>query len=318
MSRVDEAMRRAWPSGAPSQPLRREESAPSNRRQAGVATLDDFGAEQPPADPSPPRPPLPPLPVPEPTRPDAVAPIDDLNATPLARNPRLVISPEATAACTAQYRRLAANLHDLQIESGLKVVMVSSTVSGGGKTLTIANLALTLSEAYRRRTLLIDADLRLPAVHEIFGVPKSPGLADVLEAGRGPVPIVRVSPWLNVLPAGHQASTPLAQLTSDHMRAIIHDATAQFDWILLDTPPISLLPDAQHLASVTQGVLLVIAAGITPYKLVQRAISSIGADRILGVALNYVEDGVLHNAYSHDRYHAAELTAHARTPGRWG
>ena len=69
-----------------------------------------------------------------------------------------------------QYRRLAATLHHLQSERGIKVVMITSALSGEGKSLTSTNLALTLSQSYRRRVLLIDGDLRRPSIHQIFEV----------------------------------------------------------------------------------------------------------------------------------------------------
>src|SRR6185436_16537404 len=123
--------------------------------------------------------------------------------SPVARNPKLIVHPDMPPMLGAQYRRLAAALHEMQQQSGLKVVMVSSAVPGEGKTLTVANLALTISESYHRRTLLIDADLRRPRIHEIFGMSKVPGLADVLAAPGFQFPLVQASAWLTVLTAGH-------------------------------------------------------------------------------------------------------------------
>ena len=97
---------------------------------------------------------------------------------------------------------LAATLHGLQDERGLKTLMVSSTVPREGKTLTVTNLALTFSESYDRRVLVIDADLRRPSIHEAFGIPNSPGLADVIRDGTGNVPLIEVAPKLAVLTAG--------------------------------------------------------------------------------------------------------------------
>jgi Mrp family chromosome partitioning ATPase len=77
-------------------------------------------------------------------------------------------------------------------------------------------------------------------------------------------------------------------LTSDHVRTVIADAAERFDWVLLDTPPVGLLPDAQLVARLSDGVLFVIAAGVTSYSLVQRCIAELGADRIVGTVLNRV------------------------------
>src|SRR4051812_47723561 len=85
---------------------------------------------------------------------------------------KLILS-HADPVAVEQYRRLAATLHELQAAHGVKTLMVTSAVPREGKTLTISNLALTLSESYGRRVLLIDADLRRPSIHEVFGVPNT-------------------------------------------------------------------------------------------------------------------------------------------------
>ena len=97
-----------------------------------------------------------------------------------AAQERLVVSPDAPPELAEQFRRLAATLHHAQLVNGLKVVMVTSARPGDGKSLTAANLALTLSESYRREVLLIDADLRRPSLHDVFGVPNVAGLNDGL------------------------------------------------------------------------------------------------------------------------------------------
>lgn len=302
MSRVNEAMRRRHGAGA-------EDDVLVLRGPVG-ATLDGFGVETVRPDASDgqtlPRSPVP-LFVPPPGAAAPPAHSDTgagfLPSSPAARNRKLVVSPHMPPASILQYRRLAAALHDVQVENGLKIVLVSSAVPQEGKTLTITNLALTLSESYHRRTLLIDADLRCPTIHELFGISKTPGLGDVLGTSGRQLPLLQASSWLHVLAAGHPGSTPLAQLTSDRLRDVVNDAAAHFDWVLLDTPPVSLLPDAQHLASVSEGVLLVIAAGKTPYKMIQRAVASIGPERIVGTMLNYADDGILLQEAAYGRYY---------------
>ena len=81
---------------------------------------------------------------------------------------KVVVDANMSPVSREQYRRLAAVLHDAQGNNGTQVVMVASAVPGEGKTLTATNVALTLSDSYRRRVLLIDADLRRPALHEVF------------------------------------------------------------------------------------------------------------------------------------------------------
>jgi capsular exopolysaccharide synthesis family protein len=200
---------------------------------------------------------------------------------------KLVISPSITAIVREQYNKLAAAIHRLQLERSLKVVMITSAVPHEGKTLTAANLALTLSESYQRRVLLIDADLRHPSVHGVFGASNTRGLSDSL-TGSGPLPLVHVTSGLSLLTAGSGGGDPMKTLTSDRMRGVVEEARATFDWVILDTAPIGLLPDAGLLASMADGTLLVALAGNTPYDVIQRAAEAVGADRILGVVLNGV------------------------------
>jgi capsular exopolysaccharide synthesis family protein len=171
--------------------------------------------------------------------------------------------------------------------------MVTSALPREGKTLTVTNLALTLSGSYRRRVLLIDADLRRPSVHGVLKIPNTTGLHEVLNSNVTTLPTVQISPLLSVLTAGGPDDSPLAALTSARMRALLEHAAANFDWVLLDAPPVGLMPDAALLAGITGASLLVIAAGMTPYKLVERAVAELGRDRIVGTLLNRVESRAL-------------------------
>jgi capsular exopolysaccharide synthesis family protein len=220
---------------------------------------------------------------------------------------KVVVDHETSPVSVEQYRRLAATLHGLQIGSGLRTVMVSSALPRDGKTLTTTNLALTLSEAYRRRVLLIDADLRRPSIHEVFGLKNDVGLSDGLRSGaQGGLPIMQVSPTLAVLTAGAPDRSPMAGLTSDRMAVVLKEASARFDWVLLDTPPIGLISDAQLLAGLVDGVLLVVGAGSTDYMAVDKTVKEIGRERILGVVLNRVQYDVSGGSSYEDYYLTAD------------
>src|SRR5258708_3087829 len=115
---------------------------------------------------------------------------------------KLVVTADLEQSAVEQYRKLAATLHHAQAERNLKIVMISSAVSGDGKTLTSTNLALTLSESYRRRVLLIDADLRKPSLHGIFGAGDAGGLSECLTCeDERPLPVVQVSQYPSVVVA---------------------------------------------------------------------------------------------------------------------
>ena len=117
-------------------------------------------------------------------------------------------------------------MHHAQEASGVKSVMVTSALPSEGKTLTAANLALTLSESYQRRVLVIDADLRRPRMHEVFALPPSQGLSDSLAASRGGrLPVHSVTPNLWVLGAGRAVVDPMSSLVSPAMKQLLEDAT---------------------------------------------------------------------------------------------
>jgi capsular exopolysaccharide synthesis family protein len=208
---------------------------------------------------------------------------------------KLVGTKDVSSGAIEQYRKLAATLHHAQEERGIQVIMTASSLPSEGKSLTAANLALTFSESYQRRVLLVDADLRRPTVQRLFGVPTIDGLDEGLKAEHDrPMPLTRLSERLWVLPAGRPDPDPLSGLTSDRMKRFVREARAHFDWVIIDTPPVSLLPDANLLAANVDGVLLVVRAGKAPFQLVKRTVDTIGHDRILGIVMNAVD-------FRHDR-----------------
>ncbi len=217
---------------------------------------------------------------------------------------KVVTDNETSWASVEEYRRLAASLHLMQKQKGLRSLIVSSALPRDGKSLTSTNLALTLSESYKRRVLLIDADFRRPSLHRIFGLPNAGGLAAGLR-GTGPIslPFVQLTNYLTVLPAGVTDNSPVAGLTSERMRSVVLDVQERFDWVIVDTPPVGLISDANLLASLVDGVLLVVGAGSTPFDAITRAVSEFGRERILGVVLNRVVGEVSKKRY-YDGYYA--------------
>ena len=219
---------------------------------------------------------------------------------------KVVIDGAMMPVSREQYRRLAAALHHAQEDRGIKVIMISSAMPGEGKTLTAANLALTFSESYRRSVLLIDADLRRPSQHTVFNIDNSTGLSDGLEAiPERAMKVRQVTEKLSVLPAGRSTSDPMAGLTSSRMQRLLLQVRDMFDWVIIDTPPVGLLPDANLLASFADGAVVVVGAGETPYPVVQKAITAVGKDKLIGVVLNRAARGasVSHYDYYYDAYH---------------
>jgi capsular exopolysaccharide synthesis family protein len=207
---------------------------------------------------------------------------------------KLVVTPSISPVSLEQYRRLAATLHRRQTETRIKSVLIASTMAGEGKTLTAVNLALTFSESYGRNVLLIDGDLRRPTTHAVLEVPNilGSGVGTTQETDQK-LSLIQVSPRLSVLTAGQPDSDPMSRLASDRMRRVLSEAAAQFDWVIIDTPPVGTVPDANILAQMADVVLLVVQAGRTPARLIQRTADALGRERVMGVILNKADDLVV-------------------------
>ncbi len=204
---------------------------------------------------------------------------------------KVVVDASTSVESIEEYRRLAGSVHQLQQETGIRTLMVSSALPKDGKTLTATNLAMTLSESYGRRVLLIDGDLRRPSVHHVFNLPNGKGLSDGLRGDApGTLRPIEVSARLSVLPAGTPDHNPVVGLTSERMRTVIAEAASRFDWVILDSPPIGLMSDANVMAALVDGVVLVIGAGKTDYTAVKRAVAAFGRERIIGIVLNRVHE----------------------------
>ena len=230
---------------------------------------------------------------------------------------KLVANPQLQPLAVEQYRRLAAILHHAQKERGISRILVASALAEEGKTLTATNLALTLSESYRKRVLLIDADLRRPGVNLAFGIAKQAGLSEALAAE---VPqrltVIQLSATLAVLPAGHPNQDPMHGLTSLRMSQILDEASETFDWVIIDSPPVGILPDAKLLARMVDNVVFVVAAGGTPHGAIQRAVDALGRDRVLGVVLNRVDPkSAAPGGYNYYRYYDSGERTNGRKPG---
>ena len=208
-----------------------------------------------------------------------------------------------------QYRRLAARLLLAQAEKNVRVVMVTSAFPAEGKTLTATNLALTLSESYKRKVLLVDADLRRPWVHQVFQIPNVSGLNDGLrESENRKIPLLSYTDNLSILTAGRPDPDPMSVLSGERVSRVLHEARARFDWIIIDTPPVALLTDAHLLSSQVDAVVLIVQAAKTPLPAIKTAVDAVGRDRILGIVLNRCDRGSPGAAYEYygSRYRTTE------------
>ncbi len=227
--------------------------------------------------------------------------------SPMAGNQTFSIGIEA-------FRNLRTSLTWSDGGEALKTLVVTSAVPGEGKTLTAANLAVTL--AYDGlKVLLIDCDIRRPRVHGLFRLPRAPGLMELLTASANPsspppraireTSVARLS----VLPCGALPMNAANLLSSTRMRVLLQELQEQYDIIVLDTPPVLATADAGIVASLTDGVLLVVRAGATDRNAAQRAyqqLANVGG-RVVGTVLNDPGGEVAKEGYYYYPYdYAAE------------
>lgn len=215
---------------------------------------------------------------------------------------RLIVHPEADPVFVEQYRRLGAVLHQAQLQNGIRSVMVASAVAAEGKTLSATNLALMLSHSFKKRVLLVDGDLRKPAVHQMFQLENGIGLSDILKRPAGRLPTHTVSPTLSVITGGQPDPDPVGLLVSEAVRQLLAQTREEFEWVVVDTPPVVLFPDAGLFADGLDTCLMVVSAATTASAVAAKAVAAIGAARILGVVLNRAEPTDLASGYGYGPY----------------
>jgi capsular exopolysaccharide synthesis family protein len=182
-------------------------------------------------------------------------------------------------------------------------IAVTSPAKGDGKSLTVANLALTMAQEFQQRVLVVDADLRRPTVHHLFGLGDGPGLGDVLmnvaELDHALVSLPEYH--LTVLPAGVPPSHPAELLGSAAMRRLLDTLRTRFDRILIDVPPVAPLADLHILAPMVDGLLMIVRAGVTPKPAIERALAGLDLSKVLGLVLNESGGGGS-DSYSYEGY----------------
>jgi capsular exopolysaccharide synthesis family protein len=177
-------------------------------------------------------------------------------------NPNLITLTEPRSAAAEAYRTLRTNLMFSSVERPIQTLLVTSPVDGEGKSDAVANLAVTFAQG-GNKTILVDADLRRPSQHNIWGV-KNRGLTTMMldDAALANPPLVESGVEnLLLLPAGEEPPNPADLLSSKRMSEVIGILKARANYILFDSPPVLAAPDAALLGIKLDGVLLVVKSG---------------------------------------------------------
>jgi protein-tyrosine kinase len=224
----------------------------------------------------------------EPPAPPAVAAAPAIR-TVRSQLDRVLLAALAPGAFTAeQYRALRTRVAHSAHGAPVDVILITSPGRGEGKSITAANLALTMGQDFQSRICLVDADLRHSSQHRLFGLPEMPGLAEVL-AGTAELNDALVAiedRTLTVLPAGSLPAHPAELLGSTAMRRTLQTLRSQFDRVIIDAPSAAPLADVGILTPLIDSVVLVVQAGTTTKPAIQEAADAIGSAKLLGLVLN--------------------------------
>jgi capsular exopolysaccharide synthesis family protein len=296
MSRIQNLLNKAERDGTVRRTRGLVDEAPIGAPAAG-SPAPDVRPDVRPIVPTPMSPaPRPRLDVVEPVRFESPAPAPPVDwspdpapsSQPTRLDPHLIAALAPSSLAAEQYRSLRARIRRAEVGRTVKTILITSPAKGDGKSLTAANLALTMSQEFQQRVLLLDADLRRPSVHELFALGEGPGLGDVL-MGASELDDALVNlpeHHLTVLRAGVPPNHPTELLGSAAMRRVVDLLRARFDKILIDMPPVAPLADAHVVAPMADGVLMVVRAGVTPKPAIERALNGLDLTKVLGLVLN--------------------------------
>ena len=198
-----------------------------------------------------------------------------------------------------------------EVKSPSLILAVTSAVPNEGKSVVSVNLARVFGTDPRGKTLVVDFDMRKPTVHRFFNERQSPGLSDVLVAGKSIASVVRnVEPGLDLITAGSPVVDSTRAIEQPGTALLLQELEKHYQYIIIDCPPALFCSEPLTLSELATGALLVVRSWRTEKKLVKEAAAAIGKDNLLGVVLNECLDSV--NQYGYYGYYGYDKAAMSR------
>lgn len=224
----------------------------------------------------------------------------------------LIIDESIKSPIVEAYKTLRTNIQFSMPDGGPQTVLITSSGLAEGKSTTTANLAITMAQS-KKRVLLIDGDLRKPVIHRIFNIANLKGLTNILAENVNYRELIKnnIVDGLSIITSGPKPPNPSELLGSQRMRAFIELAKKEFDFIIIDTPPVLAVTDAIILSPAVDGVVLVVGHGQATFEEVARAKSLLERvdARLLGAILNQIPISQTEGYYY---YYQEDHTSRAR------
>ncbi len=234
----------------------------------------------------------------------------------------LIVQSDPHSPRAEAFRRLRTNVQFLDVADRPSSILVTSSVPGEGKSTTTINLAITLADA-GTRTVLVDADLRRPAVARYLGIEGSVGLTTVLIGQAQYKDVIQPfgNGFLDVLPSGQVPPNPSELLGSSAMSKLLETLTAEYDVVLVDTPPLLPVTDAAVLSRVAGGVIVLVGAGVVTRGQLTEALGNLETvdAHVLGVVVNREprrQDGGAYSYYRYDSDTSQRRSGSRKAPDR--
>ena len=203
----------------------------------------------------------------------------------------LILKKAPKSPVSEAYRGIRTNLEFANIDRNFRTIMVTSSTAGEGKTTTLCNVAAAMADN-GSRVLILDCDLRKPRIHKFFELSNASGLTDILLRGDDYKQYVQDIdyPNISVITAGSIPKNPSELLSSEAMKKFIETLKKDYDYVMLDTPPVIPVTDAVIMSTYIDGVILVCSSGnlnVEMGKKTAESLKKVGAN-VLGVVLNRV------------------------------
>ena len=202
-----------------------------------------------------------------------------------------IVNKKPKSVAAESYRTLRTNIKYSSFDNEYRCIAITSSGMGEGKSTTAGNLAFALAQS-ESTVLLVDCDLRKSSIHKHFKISNNIGLTDLLVGNyKSEEAIYKHDDNLHVLTAGKSTPNPSEMLGSKAMERFLEEAKEKYDYVIIDTPPVIAVTDAQILSTKVDGTILVVHAGQTKKQIVMTAVDllkKVGAN-IIGTVLNSVE-----------------------------